>query len=73
MNLADRRELIAHDLGDGNRLDLAGGGVAEAGNDELADGAAFRLEPVAARPRAIPPGAALGDDPLGADLADGIE
>jgi hypothetical protein len=41
LHLADRQQLVVDDLGDGDCLDLAGRDVAEAGDDELADCAAF--------------------------------
>ena len=37
------RQRVAHDLGDGDGLDLAGRDIAEAGDDELADRAALDL------------------------------
>src|SRR5436305_1053890 len=55
------------------RLDLGARAVAESGHDEPADFRDLGLQPIAVRSRAIPAGAALGDDPLRADPANGIK
>jgi hypothetical protein len=46
LNLTDWQQLVVGHIGHGHGLDLAGREVAEAGDDELADRAAFRLEDV---------------------------
>src|SRR5436309_3710792 len=68
-----RQQLVVDDLGNGDGLDRAGRAVAESGDDGLADLGALGVQLIAARSRAVAPGAALGDDRLGADLAEGVE